>query len=272
MKLPWKNDTLRALLVNLALPVIITVLLAIIFFYIYLPSTTSHGETVVVPDLTGKRAAEVGEEAARYGLRYEVSDSAYQEDTPPFVVLTQVPRPGARVKAGRLIYITLNQSQAPTVPVPEIVERSLINAEAVLKSSQLRRGVIYFDPSPFRDFVIEVRYRGQRILPGTRLPKGSVIDLVVGDGRGPADFVVGSLIGDSFTRAKIKLLNWNLHLGEVLIADGVDTTGMDIFVYKQLPLPGDSVRLGDPIDLWIGPKDYKDPTGDGNAGGNDDSL
>jgi len=270
MKLPWKNDTLRALLVNLALPVIITVLLAIIFFYIYLPSTTKHGETVVVPDLMGKSVAEVTDEAARHGLRFEVSDSAYQEDAPSFVVLTQVPRAGARVKEGRLIYITLNQSQAPTVPVPEIVERSLINAEAVLKSNQLKRGVIYFEASPFRDLVIEIRHRGQKIVPGTRLPKGSVIDLVVGDGRGPADFVVGNLIGDSFTHAKLKLLNWNLHLGEVLIAEGIDTTGMEVFVYKQLPLPGDSVRVGDPIDLWIGPKDYEEPIGE--AVENDDGL
>ena len=44
---------------------------------------------------------------------------------------------------------------------------------------------------------------------------------------------------------------------------GMDTTGMEPFVYKQSPLKGDSVRVGDPIDLWIGPKGYVDPNEEG---------
>jgi hypothetical protein len=138
------------------------------------------------------------------------------------------------------------------------VDRSLINAEVVLKSNELVRGKIIYEPSPFQNLVKEMRYQGKIIVPGTRIQKGAIIDLVVGDGYGPADFVVGSLIGDSFERAKFKLGGWDLHLGKVEIPEGVDTTGIEIFVFKQFPMPGDSVRVGDPVDLWIGPKGYTD--------------
>jgi beta-lactam-binding protein with PASTA domain len=104
-----------------------------------------------------------------------------------------------------------------------------------------------------------MRHKGQVILAGTRIFKGATIDLVVGDGNGPADFVVGNLIGDAYKTALLKLSGWNLHLGIVEIPDGQDTTGIVPYVYKQVPLPGDSVRIGEPIHLWIAPKGFKEP-------------
>ncbi|MGC4020544.1 MAG: PASTA domain-containing protein [Cyclobacteriaceae bacterium] len=56
-----------------------------------------------------------------------------------------------------------------------------------------------------------------------------------------------------------KLEGWNLHLGRVEIAEGADWTGVAPFVIRQEPLAGDSVRVGDPINLWIAPKGYKMP-------------
>jgi beta-lactam-binding protein with PASTA domain len=110
--------------------------------------------------------------------------------------------------------------------------------------------------------VIEMRYQGKKIEAGERLPKGSVIDLVVGDGRGPSDLVLGNLVGDTFDHALFKLGGWNLHLGRVEIPEDVDTTGVLPYVWKQYPPSGDSVRVGDPIDLWIAPKNYEPPVVD----------
>jgi beta-lactam-binding protein with PASTA domain len=104
-----------------------------------------------------------------------------------------------------------------------------------------------------------MRYQGEVIKAGTRIPKGTAIDLVVGDGNGPADFRIGDLVGDSYERALFKLAGWNLHLGNVEIPKDTDTTGIEPIVFKQYPPPGDSVRVGDPVDLWIAPKGYKEP-------------
>ena len=134
---------------------------------------------------------------------------------------------------------------------------SLVGAEAILKSNELKRGKITYRRSPDRDRVIEIRMNGKVILPGTRIAKGSVIDLVVGDGAGPKDFLMTRLVGLTYQGALLRLGNLNLYLGSVQIPEDVDTTGMAIYVLKQLPAAGDSISVGQPINLWIGPKGYQ---------------
>jgi beta-lactam-binding protein with PASTA domain len=242
----FKSTSVRGLLASIGIPGGIVLFIAIIYFYVYLPSLTNHGESITVPDLTGMKMEELDSFLAEHDLRYSVNDSAYSAEHPPLAVLRQFPKAGSKVTP-------------PTLPMPDLVDRSLINADVVLKSNELVRGRILYEPSPFQNLVKEMRYGGKPIAPGTRIQKGAVIDLVVGDGNGPADFVIGSLIGDSFERAKFKLGGWDLHMGKIEIPAGMDTTGMEIFVFKQYPMAGDSVRVGDPIDLWIGPKGYTEP-------------
>jgi beta-lactam-binding protein with PASTA domain len=263
----FKSTSVRGLLVNMAIPLGIIAVIAIFYFYVYLPGVTNHGESVTVPDLTGMRIEELDSFLAQHDLRYSVNDSAYSSEYDPLTVLRQFPKAGSNVKENRMIYISVNRVTPPTLPMPDLVDRSLINAEVVLKSNELVRGKIIYEPSPFQNLVKEMQHGGITIAPGTRIQKGAVIDLVVGDGNGPADFVVGSLIGDSFERAKFKLGGWDLHLGNVEIPEGIDTTGIEIFVFKQFPMPGDSVRVGDPVDLWIGPKGYTDLEEDGDNEG-----
>lgn len=183
-------------------------------------------------------------------------------------MLRQFPQAGSQVKINRVIYVSLNHIASRLLYLFQIwwIDPS-INAEVVLKSIELKRGRIYYEPSPFRNLVKEMRYEGKKIKPGTRITKGAIIDLVVGDGNGPADFKIGNLLGDALETAKFKLMGWNLHLGTIQIQAGMDTTGMEPFVYKQYPLAGDSVRVGDPIDLWIGPKGFVDPEEGGETEG-----
>jgi eukaryotic-like serine/threonine-protein kinase len=255
----FRTKSVRGLVATLGITAGIFFTLAIIYFYVYLPSITNHGESITVPELTGMNVEELEKFLTEHDLRFSVNDSAYSADYPPLTVLQQFPRAGSKVKENRVIYVSLNRVKPPTLPMPDLVDRSLINAEVVLKSTELVRGKIFYEPSPFRNLVKEMRYQGRIIEPGTRIEKGAVIDLVIGDGNGPADFVIGNLIGDSFERAKFKIGGWDLHLGKIEIPIDVDTTGLEMFVYKQYPMAGDSVRVGDPVDLWLGPKGYKEP-------------
>lgn len=246
-------------LANMIIVFSILLLLSVSYFYIYLPNSTNHGETVTVPDLKGMKIEELDSFLAQHKLQYELNDSAYSSDFPPLTVVRQFPKEGSSVKEERKIYISINRVSPPTVPIPDLVDRSRINAEVVLKSNELTRGKILFEPSPFLNLVKELRYQGKPIAAGVRVPKGSVIDLVIGDGNGSADFTIGNLVGDAYEQALYKINGWNLHLGDVEIPEGIDTTGIVPFVYKQLPLPGDSVRVGDPVTLWLAPKGYKEP-------------
>jgi beta-lactam-binding protein with PASTA domain len=255
----FKNNTVGGLLKNMGVSIGIILLIAVVYFYIYLPNVTNHGKSVEVPDLMGLTMEEAEKKLAEKSLSIAINDSSYAESKPALSILKQFPKSGEQVKAGRTIYVSINRTSPPTLPMPNLIDGSLINAEAVLKSNELRRGRIIYEPSPFQNFVKDMYFNGRPITAGTRIPKGATIDIVVGDGNGPADFVVGSLLGDAYETALLKLSNWNLHLGEVQIAEGQDTTGVEVFVYKQFPNKGDSVRIGSPVDLWIAPKGYKEP-------------
>src|SRR5882757_10729609 len=206
LKLPFQNGTLGALLANIGVGLGILLLLAISYFYIYLPNRTHHGESITVPDLNGMKLEELNAFLTRHDLRYAVDDSTYSDEFPPLTVLRQFPKAGSKVKEGRVIYVSVNRVSPPTLPLPDLTEDvSLTTADIIIKSNNLRRGRVTYKASPFLNYVLEMRYKGSIILPGTQVQKGTIIDLVVGDGKGPADFTVGNLVGDTYERALFKL-------------------------------------------------------------------
>ncbi|HPI80591.1 MAG TPA: PASTA domain-containing protein, partial [Cyclobacteriaceae bacterium] len=134
-KLPFQPNTLGSLMANLVIAAAALSFLSIFYFYIYLPNSTNHGETITVPDLEGMDLGKIDEFLSGHDLRYEVSDSSYSDEFPPLTVLQQFPKPGSKVKENRKVYITINRVTPPTVPMPDLVDRSRINAEVVLKSN-----------------------------------------------------------------------------------------------------------------------------------------
>jgi beta-lactam-binding protein with PASTA domain len=253
----FKGDSVRDLLKHVGIITGILLFFCIVYFYIYLPNVTNHGEFVVVPDLRAMKVDGLEKFLNDHKLRYSINDSSYSDSLPPLSVIRQFPASGLKVKKNRTIYVSLNRVTPPTLPMPDLTDGSLINAQAVLKSNELKLGRIYYEASPFKNLVKEFRFHGLPIQAGTRLPKGAEIDLVVGDGNGPADFTIGNIVGDPYETALEKLVGWNLHLGKVELAEGADTTGVAVFVFKQEPLNGDSVRVGDPVNLWVAQKGYK---------------
>jgi hypothetical protein len=251
MKLEFKkltSNTLGGLLLHLLLSVGLIFLLGILYFYAYLPNTTNHGETITVPNIEGKSIKEVEEFLASHDLRYEVNDSSYSEKFPPLTVLKQYPHAGAKVKENRKIYVSLNRINPPTVSMPNLVDVSVIGAEAILKANELKRGRIELVSWPFPT-VKEMKFHGRTIAPNTKIAKGSAIDLVIGDG-GSKDIVAPSVVGFTFEDAKVPILGLLLSIGEVNIIG--DTLDGNPVILKQKPAPGENMKVGDIVDLWIG--------------------
>jgi beta-lactam-binding protein with PASTA domain len=257
------KNTLGAILASFATAIGVILLLGVSYFYIYLPSTTNHGERILVPDLSGKSLEEIEKILTPLELRYEIGDSAYSADFPPLTVLQQFPKAGHFVKENRKIYISINRTTPPTLPLPNLFGEgnsvSLLGAEAMLRSNELVRGKIIRQSHPNKDLLIEIRMNGTVILPGTRIPKGSVIDLVVGDGEGASEFVIGDFVGMTYKNAILRLNKLNLSLGDVNIPDDVDTTGIVSFVLRQSPASGETVSIGEAVEFTIGPKGYTLP-------------
>lgn len=250
------TSTLSGLLLSILIAGGSLMLIMILYFYAYLPAVTNHHESITVPEIVGKNFNELEEFIGKRDLRYEVSDSSYSDDHPPLTVLKQYPEAGAKVKENRVIYVSINRLTPPTVPVPNLIDGSLINADAVLRSNELKRGRIELVRGPYLQFVQGMKYKGQPIEPGTRVPKGSVIDLVVMDG-GRAVFDVPNLVGYAFDEATFVLLGLNLNF-EVVTVVG-DTVGITPMVLKQKPMPPQNMRPGDIVELWIGAAGTKLP-------------
>jgi eukaryotic-like serine/threonine-protein kinase len=246
------SATLGGILVSLLLAVLTGILLLVLYFYSYLPSATHHGETVTVPNIEGLHYDELENFLGKRNLRYAVNDSSYNENYPPLTVLRQFPAPGSKIKENRVIYMSLNRVTPPTVPMPNLVDGSLINAEAVLRGNELKRGRIELTRGPFLNLVKEMYYNGEKIVPGTRIPKGSVIDLLVEDG-GSNTVPTPDVMGYTLEDAKIPIFGSNLNLGQVTFVG--DTSGREPkIVLKQKPEPHENIKVGDIVELWIGKK------------------
>ncbi|MAJ51393.1 MAG: penicillin-binding protein [Flammeovirgaceae bacterium] len=247
----------------------LTGILAIsIFFYIYLPISTNHSETLTVPDITGIHVDELDYYLSLRNLRYEISeDSGYSSKIPPLTVLKQFPMPYAQVKEFRKIYLTLNSMTPPVVKMPDLTNGSLKNALMILNNYDLKFGKTKYVADLAFNAVLIQKMNGEEIIPGTKIPKGSVIDLTIGDGYGNSNLESPYLIGLDADVAQVTITGSALKLGNIVFHN-IDTAvliSVDDFeitdtlkipvevgqVVNQYPAPGEPMVIKESVNLWI---------------------
>lgn len=142
---------------------------------------TQHGKSVDVPNVTDMLYSDAEYALNRTGLVAIVADSSYNRSLPPGTVLDQLPISGSKVKAGREIYLTINQQNVPTLPIPDIADNcSLREAEATLKSLGFKLGTIEYVQGD-KDWVMDVKCNGRSVIVGERIPTDTPVVLVVGN-------------------------------------------------------------------------------------------
>jgi beta-lactam-binding protein with PASTA domain len=252
----------KGLLIHLGIMAGLTIAAALIFFNVYLPSTTNHGETVTVPDLEGLHEEEITDFLSKRNLKYEVTtDSGFTQEYRPLTVLTQYPLPGAKVKENRKIFLTLNAVNPPQVKMPQLIDGSIKNAALLLESYGLEVGQIKYVPDLAQNAVLEQNYEGEPIEAGTFIPKGAQIDLVVGDGLGNTTLEVPELDGLVLDEAEVVILGSGLKIGNILFRDPslADRDPKDemqqaqdrLVIVKQSPASGKRIRIGEEVDIWL---------------------
>lgn len=245
-----KPFNLLSLLKNIGIMAGVFTVLLLFFFYIYLPGTTNHNETITVPDLIGTSFDQIDDLLTNRDLRYEVvEDSGYSENYDPEVILSQNPKGGAKVKENRKIYLTLNANVPPKVRMPNLVNTDLLNADDILASNGLKRGEISYVPDRRVNAVIAQTMEGEDVEAGTMIYKGSTIDLVIGDGEGIKSFPTPDFLGKTYEEVKFQIEASGLKLDEVNFV--LNDTVPPRRVYKQRPPVGAIIQTGDLIELWI---------------------
>ncbi|MGB0522862.1 MAG: PASTA domain-containing protein [Flammeovirgaceae bacterium] len=244
----WKGFARNALIV-----IGIINLLLFIFFAIYLPATTNHGQSLTVPDVRGMSMEESLHFLAKRELRAEYIDTAfsnYNHNYPLDVVISQYPAPNAKVKLNRKIYLTINT--AHQVPLPNLLGSSLLNAQQLLNSFNLSFGEITYVPHP-TDQVLRVFVEGQELdaetlNEGVLVYQNQPIDIHLADGVGNNRLSTPDLIGMPLDEAELHLLALNLQLGNTrwVISDKPYGT-----VLNQRPKPTHRIQEYQAVDLWV---------------------
>lgn len=145
---------------------------------------TQQGENIQVPDLEAIDIETIASVLDQHELRFEVLDSTkFNPSYPAYAVIEQFPLAGSDVKKGRKIYLTINPSGYRKLSVPDVIQITKRNAETRLTAVGFELGEITYRNNIGKDMVLEIRYLGKSIVPGTILPKTSKIDLVLGNGK-----------------------------------------------------------------------------------------
>ena len=239
------------LLINIGIILALLAVLFLGFFFVYLPFTTNHGQTITVPDVTRLSIDEMQNLLDDRDLRYEVSDCTYVAGAQPLTVIQQDPRANAKVKEGRKIYVTITKRVAPMVQMPNLVSLTLRSAQLNLKSLDLISGDPIYVPDVAKNSVLRQLYNGQEIPPGTPVPKGAKIDLEVGDGLGSTMFDIPNVVGLPLDEAEAAIRGSNLKVGtKISVEDPEKEVGT---VVRQRPeaRSGERIRVGETMDLWI---------------------
>ncbi|WP_347174042.1 PASTA domain-containing protein [Polaribacter uvawellassae] len=146
--------------------------------------TTNHNQKIEVPDLHKMELSEVDKKLQELNLTFIVLDSTrYNPEYPNKSVIEQEPEAGDFVKEKRKIYLTVNPSKYNDVTIPDLNGRTKRQAITHLLSIGFRIGEFSYVRDIGKDVVRGMKHKGSRLKPGEKLPKDSVIDLILGDGK-----------------------------------------------------------------------------------------
>ncbi len=183
---------------------------------LYLDSFTNHGEKIEVPNLVGMNVRNVSELLAEKDLKFEVVDKVYDPKLAEGTIMVQDPAPTSKsqvfVKSERTIRVRISK-RTQLVEMPSLIDKSERFATTILKNRGLRYKISYKNSPEANGAVIEQRFKGSRIKLGTKIPIGSIVQLVVGRFEGGVPVDVIDLYGLTISEAKERL---SIHPGIIL--------------------------------------------------------
>jgi beta-lactam-binding protein with PASTA domain len=223
----------------------------LLFLFYSLGFYTHHGEGMPVPKLKGLPIAKAIQLLEEQGLRYQINDSIYLIDQAPGIIVEQDPDPNTNVKANRTIYLIVTRD-APNIKFPDIEGRTFLEVRSILNNYQLKVGDTTYRSDVARDVILEAIFGGNSIIKGQQIPKGSRIDLILGDGLGASEVDIPNLLGLNLNEARMALLGSSLMLGNISFEGSTDSVNSK--VVSQFPAISDTlnkVSIGTPIDIVL---------------------
>jgi beta-lactam-binding protein with PASTA domain len=234
--------TKRSLIVNILVAIALGILIIWTFLQL-LGMFTRHGEYLTVPSVIGKTTKEAVKLLEGKGFDVMIQDSVFVDTAKRGIVLKQLPDPNSTVKVNRTVY-------------PALQGKTLSYALEILRRSHLELGDTTFKPDFMRGSVLQQSFKGVQIMPGSKVPWGSPIDLLVGSGLTMEKIKVPNLLGMTYQEAKVMLEANTIELGAVIIDADVKDTAI-AYIFKQSPPVKDEddfptyILPGQLMDIWL---------------------
>jgi beta-lactam-binding protein with PASTA domain len=221
----------------------------LLFDLVVMPGLTGKREIVIAPMIEGMSIKQAESVCSRLQLSLVISRRRNSDEVPFDYIISQVPRHGTNLKAGRTIKVVVSDGERMEA-VPELSGKSPREAELFLESAGLERGrtVHVFSPGEGQPSVL-----ASSPSPGTRVPHGSIVDILVAMYGEPRTYLMPNLIGRDFPFAKDRLERLGFN-----IAHRVTKRTESAFpntIVAQNPLAGERIREGGTIELVISASD-----------------
>ncbi len=221
-----------------------SVLILLLLDLIIMPGIVEVAK-VRVPDLRQLPIDKGARRLTNRGLRLAIRDSLFQEVLPAGHVVDQTPVTGQRIKQGRRVFVDV--SRGPRLnPVPNLVQKSLRQAELLLDGARLRLGSVRYvsSRSLARNAIVD-----QVPQAGVPLKRNSTVDVEISSGPPNAPKKVPELVGLLVDVVTDTLDKYEMRLGR--IDQHVDNRRPAGLILRQQPTAGDHVPRLTQVDVVI---------------------
>jgi beta-lactam-binding protein with PASTA domain len=212
---------------------------------------TRQGKSIEVPDLRGKTVDEVGWMDNSDDFEIVVIDSMFDEDYPIGAIVLQDPPYGTKVKKGRKIYVTIISTQPQMVRMPDLVDLSLRQALIEIGAASLTIDKLEYVENFAKNAVLNQKAEGEMINPGTEIPKGTSITLVLGKGLGNQKVIIPQLLGMTESEAVEIIYSSFLNVGRISHLDQKDPIHSRVYLQDPSISGSEPVEPGTVINLWF---------------------
>lgn len=241
---------LKFILVNLVVAALVVVGMIIGLLH-WLETYTEHGVEVEVPEIEGLTLDEAREALEAEELQLVVVDSTYNRNAQLGVVVEQNPKEGSRAKHGRSVYVVVNAKTRRMMTLPDLHDVSSRQAQATLQSMQIHVSELRYEPSEYKDLVLDVLQNEESLNAGDKVEEGSEVVLIIGFGKGVEMVYAPDLRGKNLKESRQMLLSQYLIMGSINYDEPDAEPSDEYVVYWQSVAPSTRILEGTRIDVKL---------------------
>jgi beta-lactam-binding protein with PASTA domain len=207
-----------------------------------------RGEEIDAPDLTARPVIEALEIAKEHDLSVEFNGEEPSEMLAEGEILSQNPKPGTKIKSRTPIRVVVSSGARQTVLPEQVVGQTRLQAGITLRELGLDTGEIAYLPVTGQNPDVVLATDPP---PGTGVPPGSKVNLLVAAETGARTYLMPDLYGLTPEQANVELARYGLKVNQIEeeFASGAVPGG----VIKQNPTAGSPIGEGTSVTITTEP-------------------